>query len=298
MKKNRGFTLLVAVVVTSMLLIIGFMLSDVATKQLKLATSNEESQHAFFAADSGLECAKHWDLNSVDLSPFATATPGTIFCNFQTIKTGSQAIPPSVIPNSVVGGGITNATSTFYLTFTKGCAIVTVAKKANGYTTIDSRGYNTCDTTSPRRYERGVSITYENKQDNDSVRKATLLKLQSAVEAYKSANGSYPNTGMVWKASEIGDPAYVNADWIPGLTPNYIPTFPRDPRGGELSQIPGGCSTGWHPAYLYKSDGTNYKILSHCSSESGYSASDPFYDPQRPDWSWQVTSNIAVTSAW
>jgi len=39
------------------------------------------------------------------------------------------------------------------------CATVTV-KKDNGNTTVDSRGYNTCDTNSPRRVERGVSVTY------------------------------------------------------------------------------------------------------------------------------------------
>lgn len=291
MKKNKGFTLVVAVVVTSMLLVIGFMLSDVAVKQLKLATSNEESQYAFFAADSGLECAKHWDLSSADLSPFATATPGTIFCNFQTIKTGSQSIPPSATANSVVGGGITNATSTFYLTYTKGCAIVTVAKKANGYTTIDSRGYNTCDTTSPRRYERGVSITYENKQDNDSIRKATLLKLQSAIEAYKSANGTYPSTGSAWWGSESSDPNfYVGPNWIPGLVPTFMPTYPRDPRGNEITKIPICLPSTWHNSYLYRSDGANYKLLAYCSSESGYSSSDPFYDSVRPTWAWQVSS--------
>ncbi len=299
MKKNKGFTLVVAVVVTSMLLVIGFMLSDVAVKQLKLATSNEESQYAFFAADSGLECAKHWDLSSADLSPFATATPGTIFCNFQTIKTGLQTVPTNPTQSSVIGGGgIANATSTFYLTYTKGCAIVTVTKKANGYTTIDSRGYNTCDTTSPRRYERGVSITYENKQDNDSIRKATLLKLQSAIEAYKSANGTYPNTSMVWKSSEVGDLWYSTPDWIPGLAPNFMPTYPHDPRGVEITKVAICLPSTWHNAYLYKSDGVNYKLISHCSSESGYSVSDPFYDPQRPTWSWQVSSNSAVTATW
>lgn len=290
MKKNKGFTLLVAVVVTSMLLLIGFILSDVATKQLKLSSSNEESQSAFFAADSGLECAKYWDLSSADLSPFATATPGTVICNNQTIKTGLQTIPPSATPNSVIGGGNTNATSTFYLSYTKGCAIVTVAKKANGYTTIDSRGYNTCDTTSPKRYERGVTITYENKQDNDAVRKATLLKLQSAIEAYKSVNGSYPATSPSWRSSESGDPAY-NANWIPGLTPTYIPVYPHDPRGGSIGQMDSHCTSGGlHSSYAYFSDGTNYKIISQCSSESGYSTSDPFYDSVRPTWSWQVSS--------
>ncbi len=39
------------------------------------------------------------------------------------------------------------------------CAIVTVTKNG-GATSIYSRGYNTCDTSNPRRIERGVEVTY------------------------------------------------------------------------------------------------------------------------------------------
>ena len=51
------------------------------------------------------------------------------------------------------------------------CAIVTVKKSyedinpVDGYkerlmTYIKSRGYNTCDTSNPRRVERGIGVTY------------------------------------------------------------------------------------------------------------------------------------------
>lgn len=39
------------------------------------------------------------------------------------------------------------------------CVIVDVAK-SNGTTYIKSRGYNTCDTASPKRVERGVEVLY------------------------------------------------------------------------------------------------------------------------------------------
>jgi hypothetical protein len=43
--------------------------------------------------------------------------------------------------------------------YTHGCAIVWVAKNGTD-TTITSRGYNTCDTSNPKRFERGITITY------------------------------------------------------------------------------------------------------------------------------------------
>lgn len=64
------------------------------------------------------------------------------------------------------GGGSTNTTSTFGFTLNQGenptnaCAIVTVTKNPDGTTYIKSRGYNTCDTSNPRRIERGVEVTY------------------------------------------------------------------------------------------------------------------------------------------
>ncbi|MSU45165.1 MAG: hypothetical protein EXS47_00840 [Candidatus Zambryskibacteria bacterium] len=170
MQKNKGFTLLIAIVVTSMLLIVSFVVINIALKQLVLASANKESQYAFYAADGGTECAIYWDLIGI-VSKFDPATSDlSITCSGQTISTNSQtseinletgsgAVPTIPSTNSRIGGGGVNATSTFWLKFKKGCAIVQVGK-VSGFTTIDSRGYNTCDTSASRRFERGVVLSY------------------------------------------------------------------------------------------------------------------------------------------
>src|SRR3989344_1676627 len=147
-KTKRGFTLLIAIVTTSMLLIVSFVVINIALKQLVLANASRDSQYSFYAADAGTECAIYWDLKNTT-SSFDPATPGSITCSGQTITTGSQTIPTIPPQPAVIGG---NANSIFYITFTKGCAIVRVTKVVGGITTIDSRGYNTCDVTSQRRF--------------------------------------------------------------------------------------------------------------------------------------------------
>ncbi len=160
MKEEKGFTLLVAIVITSMLLLVSFVVVNVALKQLVLANAGIESQYAFYAADSGTECAVYWDLQDSTLSAFDPSTPGTISCNGQTVSTNSQSVPTIPAQQSQIGGGGSDRTSTFSITFPKGCAIVEVTKNADGTTTIDSRGYNTCVTSAPRRFERGVTLRY------------------------------------------------------------------------------------------------------------------------------------------
>ena len=158
-KKNKGFTLLAAIVTTSLLLIVSFVVVNVAFKQLALSFSNEESQYAFFAAESGIECALYWDLNG-DTSQFATSTAGSITCNGQLIETG-QSVPTTPSQSSLVGGGgSANPTSIFSVALTRGCAIVRVTKEDDGGTKIDSRGYNNCTVGAKRKVERGVELSY------------------------------------------------------------------------------------------------------------------------------------------
>lgn len=171
MKKDRGFTLLIAIIVTSMLLIVSFAISNMAFKQIVMASAQLESQYAFYNADSGLDCAIYWDLKhqgTTNPSPFDIDYPtGAIACwatNLSVITTGSQNIDLSagnIVQSLIGGGGSGNRTSIFKVDYTHGCAIVRVTKQVDGYTNIESRGYNTCDVNSPRRYERGISILYD-----------------------------------------------------------------------------------------------------------------------------------------
>src|SRR3989339_39611 len=167
-KPNRGFTLLIAIVTTSMLLVVSFVVVNIALKQLVLANAARESQYAFYAADSGTECAVYWDLKggtTGDISAFSTTTPGVITCNGQAPIGGGNLPWTNYIParQSLIGGGGDTENSIFQLNFTKGCAFVEVRKIYGGgelVTTVDSRGYNTCDINASRRYERGVTLSY------------------------------------------------------------------------------------------------------------------------------------------
>ncbi len=142
---ERGFTLLIAIIVTGMLLIVSFAVVNVAVKQLVLANSNEESQHAFYAADSGTECAVYWDFRGGTSAFSNPSTAASINCGGSLTTTGNNT-----------------ATTTFRVSYPKGCAEVRVGKHIIGssvLTIIDSRGYNTCP-GGARRLERAVKLNY------------------------------------------------------------------------------------------------------------------------------------------
>jgi hypothetical protein len=57
---KKGFALLFSVLVASLLLTIGLSIFRIALKELAISTASRQSIHAFYAADSGWECAKYW----------------------------------------------------------------------------------------------------------------------------------------------------------------------------------------------------------------------------------------------
>ncbi len=174
--KNKGFTLLIAMVTTSLLLIVSFVVSNIALKQLVLANASKESQYAFYNADSGVECATYWDLKDPTSSPFdPNGSPTNITCNTTT---------------RTVGGGGSNLTSTFTIPLPTGCVVVSVTKNVNDTTTIDSRGYNTCTAGAIRKYERGVNLTYDNLSTGGSPTNIALGKPVTQFAPFGSSPGS------------------------------------------------------------------------------------------------------------
>jgi general secretion pathway protein G len=141
------------------------------------------------------------------------------------------------------------------------------------------------------------SLNSARAKSRDSKRKQDLISLRTALELYRSNNNAYPSTGGAWYSSEPGDSVSNNSgDWIPGLAPIHIVTLPRDPSGGDSKVIP-PCS-GWKSAYLYRSDGVDYKLLSHCAAENTWTASDSFYDPVRPTWAWKLCNGEPACGSW
>ncbi len=173
-KTTKGFTLFVALIVTSLLLAIGFSLSNIILKQLIFSQSSRESQIAFYAADSAAECALYWDRKGENgtttaYGAFATSTEYEasiggryeIYCGDGTDSTGRVGSFVKVLENDGVDP-VNAATTTFSIDFAdtvsglevggqKGtCAKVQVAKwvdNSSGQpverTTVDARGYNT-----------------------------------------------------------------------------------------------------------------------------------------------------------
>lgn len=166
-QNNKGYTLLFSVLVSSVVLAVGISILTISKKEFLLASSARESTTAFYAADSGLECA----IYSVDNFLDATGQVN-VECLKQTLTTdyvsrGSDISLPDIF--------------TFDMKMaspgTKACAIITV----NQYyaddpdlgvlpatTTIESRGYNlgwntgarTCSDPSARRVERALRYTF------------------------------------------------------------------------------------------------------------------------------------------
>lgn len=150
----RGFTLLIAVVLTTVLVSVGLALFDVAYKQIVLTSAARQSQYAFYAADSGLECALFWDQK---FNAFGGSNPQS------TIRCGNTDISVS---SAIVSG---RAASVFTMPCLDGrTSSVTVIKAGEGNTcnTRGSRsclyanGFSSCNAADNRRIERGLQAFY------------------------------------------------------------------------------------------------------------------------------------------
>jgi type II secretory pathway pseudopilin PulG len=197
MKKNKftihshqsGFTLLFAVLVSTLVVSISATIISIALRQTILSGTSRDSQYAFYAANTALDCAQYLDTKSLSVpNTFVFPAPGTpelaipadnsslvneIACSGVKIITGegnkdqpwNQAIGTGITTFKIkiinrAGSAIPNLPAYNY------CADVTVTKTfdtTNGVviTRIEVRGYNTCDENNTRRVERSVISQYE-----------------------------------------------------------------------------------------------------------------------------------------
>lgn len=170
---KRGFALLLAALVASIVLALGASIYTLASKEVQLSATGRDSQFAFYAADSAAECALYWDARS-DKHPYSFATstdskgslaPATqIFCDGKQV-TPTVSQDPAPTP--------TAATTTFsydLLTSPSYCTDVQVAKFRDATTNsertvIDANGYNvSCaalnGNTSATVLQRSVELSY------------------------------------------------------------------------------------------------------------------------------------------
>lgn len=147
---NRGFILPFAVLLSGVILSIGLAVFNIIIKGVVLSSSGRESQFAFYAADTASECALYWDAKK---GIFATSSQSSVYSG------SASCTEVSIMPFTSVVGNATAATTTFNIVSSNYCAKVTVAKYGLN-TKIESEGFNTCNTSDPRRVERAIRITY------------------------------------------------------------------------------------------------------------------------------------------
>ena len=150
-RQSRGFTLLLAVLISSIMLALGFAIYNIVAKDLILSSSGRESQFAFYASDTGIECALYWDGEPDAFS---------LGSGLDSISCGGANVPLNSIYD-----GVNVVTTTFSLSLGEGdtspCANLIVQKFSTPRKTIvESRGYNTCVLTNPRRIERAIRVQY------------------------------------------------------------------------------------------------------------------------------------------
>lgn len=144
---TAGFTLLLATLTASLLLILGASMFNLAQKQVLLSSLGRDSQFAFYAADTAAECALYWDLR---FNLFSSSTPMTSSCDSQNLTV------------TTVSG-----VSTFEFQPSGYCARVTITKQTPSPgvpgTIIDARGYSVSCVgieNSDRALERAVKISF------------------------------------------------------------------------------------------------------------------------------------------
>src|SRR3989344_4900263 len=160
--RQMGFTLLLAALVASIVLALGSSIFLIAQKQVILSSLSRDSQFAFYAADTGAECALYWDLR---FSAFSTTTLATTpMCDGKLLNV---VVPSTPAPYTIEfrlnlfvnADGIANTSDDSGY-----CTDVTVQKRtSNPYTVIRADGYSTsCEatTTSARALQRSVELHY------------------------------------------------------------------------------------------------------------------------------------------
>jgi prepilin-type N-terminal cleavage/methylation domain-containing protein len=128
-----------------------------------------------------------------------------------------------------------------------------------------------------------VSFSGSTKKARDAKRKSDLIQVQKALELYYDDHNAYPSTAGAWwgTSSVYGNRALTGANgWVPNLAPQYLGKLPSETHPiATNSSCPADLS--WS-TYLYRSDGTSYKLLAFCSIEGpAPAANEAFYDPMR-----------------
>lgn len=160
-QKNNGFVILFAVLISALILLISAGIFNVVKKEVVLSSAARESQRAFYAADSALECALYADLIGIGspspATPFSVTTPAdsTFDCGGDTVSSTYLSASNGTPTSGTSPGYDYPFVMRYYNSYNPGgCAYVLIEKneKTTDLTLVETRitavGFNTCVNTS------------------------------------------------------------------------------------------------------------------------------------------------------
>ncbi len=149
---NKGYAVLFAVVVVSIISMIALGLSNSTYKQLVLSSLANDSQLSFFQSDTATECALYAD-NVLDMS---SSLPPSWSCG--------KDLNGNDMSFSISGTGDNYTTFSSLSGQSIPCFDFEVVKADDGTglikTNIFARGYNSCNKLNPKTVEREIKVTY------------------------------------------------------------------------------------------------------------------------------------------
>ncbi|HEY4488115.1 MAG TPA: hypothetical protein VJB97_01185 [Candidatus Paceibacterota bacterium] len=153
---ERGFALLIATVLSSIALAVGLAVTDVVYRQVVLSSAAKQSQYAFYAADSALECALYFDQQEGTFA-YQASPPEDVSIS---CAASGGAVPVSFVVSEPSADTLRFSSDWFSASAPPACARLTVLKESTGAADIFAEGANTCDLSSTRAIERGVRVNY------------------------------------------------------------------------------------------------------------------------------------------
>ncbi len=147
--RGNGSVLLISLLVSSVGLAVGIGVYNRIYKELLFASFWKQTQVAFTAADSGLECVLYWDLHPPVSGEQASCFDGGTTFSIQPNPSSGSLVTKEVLSSVIVSNG---------------CVTVLVIKDnstGTTITTIEARGMDSCNSLNPRRVERGLGVRYE-----------------------------------------------------------------------------------------------------------------------------------------
>ncbi len=181
-KIKKGFVVLFAVILVSIILTISLSLFNITFKQLYLSSVVKESQHAFYFADSAARCARYWgafynsscfyDTNPANCGPFGfpsiDSNGNPIFHqpSLNTVNCFGGDLDLTVSPQQTRTCDLNSCSTSFKVSLTdsdgrSSCVDMTVLANINN-TKIQADGYNNanCTSASGRTVLRSVNLGF------------------------------------------------------------------------------------------------------------------------------------------